>query len=52
MLVDKKNDEIKFNILRRINEEYISVTNGCTRFIDSYRFLYDLVKTLDSDDFN
>ena len=40
----------------RTNEENISVTYGCIRFIDNYRFLSrgldDLVKTLDSDDFN
>ena len=23
----------------KTNEEYVSVTNGCFRFIDSYRFL-------------
>ena len=37
------------------NEEYISVTYGCIRFIDSYRFLSSsldkLVKNLDEDDF-
>ena len=34
----------------KTNEEYISVTYGCIRFIDSYRFLSSgldsLVKTL------
>ena len=38
-LVDKKNDKVKFDIVPKTNEEYISVTYGCIRFIDSYRFL-------------
>ena len=38
-LVDKKNDKVKFEIIPKTNEEYISVTYGCIRFIDSYRFL-------------
>ena len=38
-LVDKKNDKVKFDIIPKTNEEYISVTYGCIRFIDSYRFL-------------
>ena len=54
-LVDKKNDKVKFDIIPKTNEEYISVTYGCIRFIDSYRFLssgFDsLVKNLDEDDF-
>ena len=37
--VDEKNDKLKFDIILKINEEYISVTYGCIRFIDSYRFL-------------
>ena len=37
-LVDKKNDKVKFDIIPRTNEEYISVTYGCISFIDSYRF--------------
>ena len=49
-LVDKKNDKVKFDLIPRTNEEYISVTYGCIRFIDSYRFqsssLDSLVKTL------
>ena len=49
-LVDKKNDKVKFEIIPKTNEEYISVTYGCIRFIDSYRFqsssLDSLVKTL------
>ena len=49
-LVDEKNDKVKFDIIPKTNEEYISVTYGCIRFIDSYRFLSSgldsLVKTL------
>ena len=49
-LVDKKNDKVKFDIIPKTNEEYISVTYGCIRFIDSYRFpssgLDSLVKTI------
>ena len=49
-MVDKKNDKVKFDIIPKTNEEYISVTYGCIRFIDSYRFLSSgldsLVKTL------
>ena len=49
-LVDNKNDRVKFDILPNTNEEYISVTYGCIRFIDSYRFLSSnldsLVRTL------
>ena len=54
-LVDKKNDKVDFDIIPKTNEEYISVTYGCIRFIDSYRFLSSgldsLVKNLDEDDF-
>ena len=49
-LVDKKNDKVKFDIIPKTNEDYISVIYGCVRFIDSYRFLSNgldsLVKTL------
>ena len=49
-LVDKKNDKVKFDIIPKTNEEYISVTYGCTRFLDSYRFqlssLDSLVETV------
>ena len=49
-LVDKKNHKVKFDIIPKTNEEHISVTYGCIRFIDSYRFLSSgldsLVKTL------
>ena len=37
-IVDKKIDKVKFDIIPKTNEEYISVTYGCIRFIDSYRF--------------
>ena len=54
-LVDLKKDEVKFKIIPKTNEEYISVKYGCIRFIDSYRFLSEsldkLVKNLDEDDF-
>ena len=49
-LANKKNDKVKCDIIPKTNEEYISVTYGCIRFIDSYRFqsssLDSLVKTL------
>ena len=49
-LVDKKIDKVKFDKIPKTNGEYISVTYGCIRFIDSYRFLScgldSLVKTL------
>ena len=54
-LVDLKKDKVKFKIIPKTNEEYISVKYGCIRFIDSYRFLSEsldkLVKNLDEDDF-
>ena len=49
-LVDKKKYNVKFDIIPKTNKEYISVTYGCIRFIDSYRFpssgLDSLVKKL------
>ena len=39
MLVDIKKDKIKFDNIPRTKEEYISVTDGFNRFIDSLRFL-------------
>ena len=49
-MVDKKKDKIDFKITPKTNEEYISVTYGCIRFIDRYRFLSSgldsLAKTL------
>ena len=49
-LVDKKKDKVDFDVIPKTNEEYTSVTFGCIRFIDSYRFLSSgldsLVKTL------
>ena len=49
-LVDKKKVKVDFEIIPKTNEEYISVTYGCIRFIDSYRFqsssLDSLVKTV------
>ena len=49
-LVVKKKDKVDFEIIPKTNEEYISVTYGCFRFFDSYRFfssgLDALIKTL------
>ena len=54
-LVDLKNDKVDFIIIPKMNAEYISVTYGCIRFIDSNRFLSEsldnLVRNLDGDDF-
>ena len=45
-LVDKKNDKVKFEIIPKTNEEYISMTYGCIRFMDSYRFLSSSLDSL------
>ena len=49
-LVDKKNDEVKFKIIPKTDEEDIIVSYGCIRFIASHRFSSissdKLVKTL------
>ena len=54
-LVDLKNDKVNLKIITKTNEEYISVTYGCIRFIDNFEFLSEtldkLVKNLDSDDY-
>ena len=50
-----KNDEAKSDILPKTYEEYKSVTYGCIRFTDSYRYLSmsldALLKNLKEDDF-
>ena len=38
-LAVKKNEKMKFDIIPKTNEEYISVTYVCIRFLDRYRFL-------------
>ena len=38
-LVDEKNDKVKFDIIPKTNEENVSVTYDCIKFIDSCRFL-------------
>ena len=45
-LFDEKNDKVKFKVIPKTNEEYISVTCGCKRFVDSYRFLSSCLDTL------
>ena len=54
MLVDKKNDKIKFHFIPRTDKEFKSVAYSCIKFNDSYRFLSvsldKLVETLNNDD--
>ena len=54
-LLVKRNAKVNNEIIPKTNVEYSWVTYGCTRFIDSYRFLSmgldDLVKTLHNVDF-
>ena len=45
-LVGNKNDEVKFDIIPETNEEYISVTYGCIRLTDNYRFLSSSLDSL------
>ena len=49
-LVEKKSKKVKFDIIPKTNDEYISVTYDCIRLVDGYRFLSSsldsLVKTL------
>ena len=49
MVITRKG-KVKFDIIPKTNEEYISLRYGSIRFIDGYRFLstslYSLVKTL------
>ena len=54
-LVDLKKNKVNFKYIPKTKEEYIIVTCGCFRFLDSYRFLSDkldiLVKISVEDDF-
>ena len=49
-LVDMKNHLVKFDIILKSNEEFISVTFDCITLIDSYQLLSSslgsLIKTL------
>ena len=49
-LVVRKKDNVKFKIIPKTDEKYISVRYGCIKFIDTYRFLSSsldkLVQTL------
>ena len=38
-LVDRKHGKVKFKLIPKTDEEYISIRKVCFRFIDSYRFL-------------
>ena len=43
---DEKKDKVKFKIIPKTNEEYISVKSECIRFIDNYRFLSSSLDSL------
>ena len=45
-VIDKRNDKVKFKIIPKLNEVYISVRHGCIRFIDSNRFLSSSLDSL------
>ena len=45
-LVIIKNDKVKFDKKPKTNEEYISVTYGCIRFVDTYKFLSSSLDSL------
>ena len=40
------NDRVEFDIIPKTNEEYISVTYGCVKFIYSYGFLSNSLASL------
>ena len=45
-LFDRKNDKVEVEFIPKTNEAFISVTYGCVRFIDSYRFLSSSLDSL------
>ena len=53
-LVDKKNEKVKFELIPKTKEGYISAIYGCIWFIDCYRFLYlgidEIVNNSNNDD--
>ena len=53
-LIDKDPDNVSLQGIPKTNEKYISLSYGCIRFIDSFRFLQSsldaLVKTLNEDE--
>ena len=43
LLIDRKPDNIKLNVIPKTNEEYISVlTYGCLGFVDSLIDFYEI----------
>ena len=46
-LIDNKIDKVKFDSIHKTNGEYVSVTYGCIRIFDSYRFLASSLDSLD-----
>ena len=51
---DKRKDNVELKVVPKASEEYLSVSYGYTRFIDSYRILSScldgLTKTLQNND--
>ena len=45
-LIDEKNDKVKLDNVPKTNEEYISVTYGCIRLVDSHRLLSSSLDSL------
>ena len=50
-LIDRKPNNVPLHIIPKTNDTYISISYGCIRYIDSYRFLQSsldgLGKTVD-----
>ena len=42
----RKKDKVELDFTPKTNEKYLSVTSGCIRFIDSFRFLSGSLNSL------
>ena len=36
-MIDKKKDKVEDNVIPNTKKKYLSLTNSCVRFIDSYQ---------------